>query len=107
MNQIAISIPRRSSVAVPAIVAKLDLADEDQARLHRLIERFHAGRRPIFRCLGMRQVGGVVVEAVEWLRGTASSSPRFGVVRWQADGCGLSWVLFATAKAARDAMAAA
>lgn len=91
MNRIATTTRRSSrqpSVAVPEIVATLDLADEGQRRSHDLIRRFHTGRWPRFRCLGMRQIDGQIVEAVEWLR---MARPSFSVVWWQSDGLGLSW----------------
>lgn len=86
MNQIARSNPRKEA---HPLVAMLDESDEDQRRLRDLIHRFHSGRWPLFRCLGMRKVNGSIVEAVEWLR---TSPPRYSVIYWQADGLGLSWV---------------
>lgn len=83
----------------PRIVATLNLADESQRRLHHLIRRLHGGRWPILRCLGMRQVNGVLYEAVEWLR---LAKPSFGVVMWCADGLGLSWTECRTSRKARD-----
>jgi len=79
---------KRPHTTMPPIAARLDLADEGQRRLHDLIHRFHTGRWPVFRCLGMRQVDGVIYEAVEWLR---MAQPSFAVVTWRADGLGLSW----------------
>ena len=61
---------------LPAVVAALGLAEEDRRRLSVLIRRLHRGHWPLLRCLAMRQVGGVLYEAVEWRTG---SSPRFGV----------------------------
>lgn len=86
MNRVASKLQPRSKT--PRIVAKLDLASEDQRRLHDLLHRFHAGRWPLFKCLGMRQIDGVLYEAVEWLR---MAKPSFGVVTWRPDGLGLSW----------------
>ena len=79
-------------------LARLDLQDEEQRRLYELVRRMHGGRWPLFRFLGMRQIDGVIYEAVEWLR---LESPRFGVVRWQPDGLGLSWHQARSARAAR------
>lgn len=79
---------KRTTTTMPSIAARLDLTDEGQRRLHALIQRFHTGRWPLFRCLGMRQVNGVIYEAVEWLR---MAEPSFAVVTWRADGSGLSW----------------
>ncbi|MBL9004708.1 MAG: hypothetical protein JNJ46_10695 [Myxococcales bacterium] len=86
MNRVASKPHPRSKT--PRIVATLDLASEDQRRLHDLLHRFHSGRWPLFRCLGMRQINGVLCEAVEWLR---VAKPSFGVVTWRSDGLGLSW----------------
>lgn len=72
----------------PTILAKLDLADEGQRRLHDLIRRTHTGRWPVLRSLGMRQIGGVHYEAVEWLR---VATPSYSVMRWQPDGLGMQW----------------
>jgi hypothetical protein len=89
---------RRSSVKQPpAIVAKLDLEDEGQRRLHELIRRFHTGRWPLFRCLGMCMVNGVLFEAVEWLR---QVRPTFSVVEYHMDGLGIT---FRDAKSATEA----
>ncbi len=86
--------PNNSYVPTPSRgrtspLARLDLQDEEQRRLmrHELVRRMHGGRWPLFRCVGMRQIDGVIYEAVEWLR---LESPRFGVVRRQQDGLGLS-----------------
>jgi hypothetical protein len=49
----------------------------------------------------MREVGGVLYEAVKWRR---SGEPSFGVVTWRADGLGLSWHAAATRKAAMAAL---
>lgn len=86
MNQIARSNTRK---AIHSLVSALDEHDEDQQRLRDLILRFHTGRWPLFRCLGMRKVNGSIIEAVEWLR---SFPARYSVIYWQADGLGLSWV---------------
>ncbi len=74
--------------AAVKIVAKLDLTDEAQRRIHELVHRFHSGRWPLFRCLGMRQIGGTLYEAVEWCRMT---EPSYSVVEYHRDGYGLSW----------------
>lgn len=86
MNRVANKPQPRSKT--PRVVATLDLANADQRRLHDLIRRMHTGRWPLFRCLGMRQIDGVLYEAVEWLR---MAKPTYGVVTWQMDGLGLSW----------------
>lgn len=84
MNRLA-AIPRRRS---PAIAATLDLSDDAQKRIHALIQRFHGGRWPLFRCLGMRRVDGVIHEAVTW---SHMAAPTFSVVTYHRDGLGLSW----------------
>jgi hypothetical protein len=84
------------------VVAKLNLADEGQRRLHDLIQRFHTGRWPLFRCLGMRQVNGVLYEAVQWLR---MAKPSYSVVEWRSDGLGLSWQNAASVREARAMLA--
>ena len=84
MNRLADSPRRRSA---PAIAVSLDLSDDAQKRIHALIQRLHTGRWPLFRCLGMRQHGGVIYEAVQWLRG---ASPTFAVVEYCQDGLGFS-----------------
>lgn len=82
----------------PTILAKLDLADKGQRRLHDLIRRTHTGRWPMLRSLGMRQIGGVLYEAVEWLR---MATPSYGVMRWKPDGLGMSWQTVETEEQAR------
>lgn len=87
MNRLATETSRKTK-RMPAVVARLDLEDADQHRLHGLIQRMHTGRWPLFRSLGMRQIAGVLYEAVEWLR---MAKPQFGLVTWREDGLGLSW----------------
>lgn len=87
MNRLATETNRKAK-RMPAVVARLDLEDADQHRLHGLIQRMHSGRWPLFRLLGMRQIAGVLYEAVEWLR---MAKPQFGLVTWRSDGLGLSW----------------
>lgn len=65
MNRLAPSLRPRTT---PTVVVSLDLADDAQKRVHELIQRFHAGRWPLFRGLGMRQHHGIVYEVVQWLR---------------------------------------
>ncbi|MBL9005609.1 MAG: hypothetical protein JNJ46_15245 [Myxococcales bacterium] len=87
MNRLATETNRKAK-RMPAVVARLDLEDADQHRLHGLIQRMHSGRWPLFRLLGMRQIAGVLYEAVEWLR---MAKPQFGLVTWRSDGLGMSW----------------
>lgn len=96
MNRVA-SKPQPSHT-IPRIVARFDLANEHQRRLHDLLQRFHAGRWPLFRCLGMRQIGGELHEAAEWAQ---MNKPTFSVICWRSDGLGLSWQDAETAEQAR------
>lgn len=98
MNRIATNSPRRTTVA-----AKLDLHDDNQRRLHDLIERMHGGRRPILRALRMRQIDDVIFEAVQWPR---MVTPRFSVIEWQPDGLGLRWKDAQSARAALTMLSA-
>lgn len=100
MNRTATPIRPRLRPA-PILVVQLDLTDEGQRRLHDLIRRFHTGRWPLFRALGMRQHGGVLYEAVEWLR---MARPNYTVVKWRPDGSGLSWQVATSARAALAAL---
>lgn len=98
MNRLATSPRRRST---PAVSVSLDLADDAQKRVHELIQRFHSGRWPIFRCLGMCQHDGVVYEAVQWLR---VEPLRFAVVQYERDGLGLSWQTYESQSSAQSAL---
>lgn len=73
---------------LPTVVASLDLSDDAQRRVHTLILRFHSGRWPLFRCLGMRQREGGLYEAAEWLR---AGPPTFTIVEYRRDGQGILW----------------
>ena len=97
MNRLA-AIPRRRS---PTTAASLDLSDDAQKRIHALIQRFHGGRWPLFRCLSMRQVDGVIHEAVTWSR---MHAPEFSVVTYRRDGMGLSWCDYPNKVAALTAL---
>jgi hypothetical protein len=100
MNRVA-QPGRRTSASVPSIVAKLDLADDAQRRVYELVHRFHAGRWPLFRGLGMRQVNGVLYEAVAWCR---MATPKYSVVEYRRDGYGLSWREYRTQQEALSAL---
>lgn len=102
MNRLA-TTTKRTAKTMPPIAARLDLADEGQRRLHDLIRRMHTGRWPLFKCLGMRQINGVLYEAVEWLR---IAEPSFGVVTWRSDGLGMTWHEAETAERARSVLRA-
>lgn len=100
MNQISRSArTTKKPQDIHPLVAMLDDNNADQRRLRDLIRRFHSGRWPLFRCLGMRNVNGSLVEAVEWLR---TSPSRYSVIHWQSDGCGLFWI---AARGSRAALA--
>lgn len=102
MNQINRSTRFPQKQDIHPLVAALDETNEDQRRLRDLIRRFHSGRWPLLRCLWMRQVNGVIYEAVEWLR---MAEPSFAVVTWQADGRGLSWDAQSSAESATTVIA--
>lgn len=99
MNRLAASARRRTT---PAIAVSLDLADDTHKRIHELIQRFHSGRWPLFRCLGMQQHNGSVYEAVQWLR---VEPPLFAVVEYRQDGLGFSWWPCKSRKAALSTLA--
>jgi len=97
MNRLATETSRKTK-RMPAVVARLDLEDVDQHRLHGLIQRMHTGSKPLFRCLAMRQIAGSVIEAAEWAQ---MNRPTFSVIYWRSDGLGLSWQDAETAEQAR------
>jgi hypothetical protein len=86
---------------LPTVVASLDLSDDAQKRVHTLILRFHSGRWPLFRCLGMRRRGGVLYEAAEWLR---AGPPTLVVLEYRRDGQGICWSLHKNKTAALAAL---
>lgn len=73
---------------IHSLIATLDENDADQRRLRDLIRRFHFGRWPLLRCLGMRSENGKIIEIAQWLR--SSDSRRF-TITWESDGSGLCW----------------
>lgn len=75
----------------PAIVATLDLSNERQRFIHTFIQRTHTGRWPLWRSLGMRQVGLVIFEAVVWWPRRHGQSPKFSLLRWDIAALGVSW----------------
>lgn len=83
---------RLAAQPVATIVAKLDLSNEGQRRLHDFFRRMHTGRWPTLRTVALRQMeDGSLLEVAEWLRG----NPRYCVVTWGADGD--SWACEAAA----------
>lgn len=87
MNQSANPVvmkPRRA----PIVVRDIDLLTEDQQRLRGTLRYMHGTIWPVFKSLGFRRANGTLYEAVRWGRG---AELRFSVVKWQADGCGMSW----------------
>jgi hypothetical protein len=86
--------PRRA----PSVVRDVDLLTDEQHRLREIIRYMHGSMWPVFKSLGFRQANGTIYEAVRWGRG---AEPRFSVVKWQADGCGMSWC---DVKSARSAL---
>lgn len=81
MNRLA---EPRADLSTSEIIAKLDLADEGQRRLHDFFRRMHTGRWPTLRVIKLRQLAdGSLVEVAEWLRVHGS---RYSVIEWGADG---------------------
>jgi hypothetical protein len=60
-------------------------------------------RWPTFRALGMRQVNGVLYEAVQWCR---MAKPMFNIVEWRPDGLGMRFHPASSARQAKRALAA-
>ncbi len=81
-------------------LATLDLTDEKQRFISESIPRMHSGRWPLFRMLGMKQVGGVIFEAAEWVHRGKHQERSFCVIRWCPDTPGLSWKAATSANAA-------
>lgn len=104
MNRIATTSTRSHRRSAPTIAGSCKLADDAQQRVHELIQRFHTGRWPLFRCLRMQQIEGIVFEAVQWLR---VEPPQFAVVKYHQDGHGLSWQRHPSRKAALAALSEA
>lgn len=88
MNRLATETNRKAK-RMPAVVARLDLEDADQHRLHGLIQRMHSGRWPTLRALAVKQQkDGTIMEAAEWVR---EKRERFAVVEWSTRGGRLAW----------------
>lgn len=104
MNHIATTSTTSHRRSAPTIAGSFNLADGAQQRIHELIQRFHTGRWPLFRCLRMRQIEGIVFEAVQWLR---VEPPQFAVVKYHQDGYGLSWQRYKSCKEALAALSKA
>jgi hypothetical protein len=104
MNRIATTSTRAHRRSAPSIAGSFNLVDGAQQRIHELIQRFHTGRWPLFRCLRLRQIEGIVFEAVQWLR---VEPPQFAVVKYHRDGHGLSWQRYTSRKAALAALSEA
>jgi hypothetical protein len=95
MNQIASAVmkPRRA----PRVVRDFDLLTDEQQKLRETICYMHGSCWPIFKSIGFKRANGTIYEAVRWGRG---SEPRYSIVKWQADGCGMSWYDVKSAHAA-------
>ena len=91
----------------PTLVAKLDLSDENQRIIQTLIERTHTGRWPVWRSLGMRRLGGLIFEAVQWSPRRRTSRPQYSLLRWDIAGLGVSWQDMPSQTAAIEALEAA
>lgn len=85
-----------------APLAKLDLQNEGQRSLHDLIRRLHTGRWPLFRCVAMRQIDGVIFEVVQWC---GKHEGGYSVIHWLPDGSGMTWQDAPTKKAALKILA--
>ena len=101
---------RRPSLSLlmgpPKMVATLDLTSETEQKIHAIIQRFHTGRWPLFRCHALRRVGSLIYEVAEWRPyRTDGREPKFSVVTWTLTEIGLSWSDYATLDAAREAFA--
>lgn len=90
----------------PALVATLDLSNEHQRLIHTFIQRTHTGRWPLWRSLGMRQVGLAIFEAVEWFPRRRGPSPKFSLLRWDIARLGVSWTDMASRTDALEALPA-
>ena len=97
MNHIATTSTTSHRRSALTIAGSFILADDAQRRVFELIQRFHTGRWPLFRCLRLRQIEGIVFEAAQWLR---VEPPQYAVVRYHQDGHGLSWQRYKSRKAA-------
>lgn len=92
----------------PGMAAVLDLSNEIEREVRAIIERFHTGRWPLFRCHAMRRVGSVIYEVAQWNRARGKGSPpAYSLVTWDLTTIGLRWLEFSTLEAAREAFAAA
>lgn len=101
---------RRRPSLTPSLlsaVAIFDLTDQTEREMHAIIERFHTGRWPIFRCHAMRRVGSVIYEVVQWTPARVSRPPAHALVTWDLTTLGLRWRDCPTLAAALDAFAAA
>lgn len=94
---------RLRPLAAPlAPLAKLDLQEAGQRSLHDVIRRLHTGRWPLFRCVAMRQLDGVIYEVAQWC---GKHEGGYSLVRWLPDGSGMTWQDTKTAKEARKLLA--
>lgn len=86
MNRLASPVlkPRRA----PNVVRDVDFLTAEQQQLRATIKYMHGTIWPVFKSLGFKQANGTIYEAVRWGRGAEA---RFSIVKWQADGCGMSW----------------
>ena len=93
----------------PRIVATIDLNNEVERELRSIIEHFHSGKAPTFRCHGIRRAGDVLLEVAEWFPSRTNGGPRvYSLVTWSWNlaTVGLCWLYFPTLAAAREAFAA-
>jgi len=80
---------RLRTLAAPlAPLATLDLQEAGQRSLHDVIRRLHTGRWPLFRCVAMRQLDGVIYEVAQWC---GKHEGGYSLVRCLPDGSGMTW----------------
>lgn len=90
----------------PKVVALFNLSDDREREMRAIIERFHTGRWPLFRCHAMRRVGSVVYEVVRWNPSRQRRPYTYSVVTWELTAIALRWREYATLEAAHEAFAA-
>jgi hypothetical protein len=81
----------------------LDLEKPDERAAHDFIRRVCSGRWPMWRLLGMRRHGRMLLLAVEWLR--SGRDERFALVRLSLTELAARWHYFPSAAAARATLA--
>lgn len=91
------SLPMRP----PRIVAKLNMQHGVERDMQAFLTRACSGRWPMWRVLGMKRRGDILLLSVEWLR---CAGARYSLVQLSLDKMALCWWYFPTADAARAAL---